>query len=386
MAQKERLRVTIVNKNYPPNPGITGESANELALWLIQKGHKVKIIHTDGQYAGGGHTTQPSGEVFSIRSVYDGKNKIIRLFASFIESYRLIKKAKTDGEGLLIIMTDPPFLILWSALLLKRRKWAYWSMDLYPEAFVAGKLVTENNFLYKFFKKVVRNNPPSYLIALGEFQLRFLQRDFQANIPSTILPCGINKSVIETYHNLPHWKKNDGKIYIGYCGNLGEAHSLEFILTVIELLNPDKYTMILSVYGSKAAAALQFAQTKPGVIITERVERYQLAFIDIHLVTLLPQWNNVCVPSKAVSAACEGGVILFCGNKENDNWHYLQQAGWIIEEGEGMEGSVRTFLSNTSHEAILEKKVLAAEISVNMHSIKKKAFESISIFAAEANK
>ncbi|MCC6287133.1 MAG: hypothetical protein IT249_04550 [Chitinophagaceae bacterium] len=383
MDEKKQISVTIVNKNYPPNPGITGESANELASWLIARGCKVKTIHTDGLYAGGSSATNSAGESITLKSIYNGKNKFIRLVASFIESYRLIKKARDSGEGLRIIMTDPPFLIFWSSLLLKNNTWAYWSMDLYPEAFVSGNLVTKKNILYKQFKRITRNNPPTYLIALGERQLNFLQAEYKSGIKSsTVLPCGINTSDFSIVMTKPDWKKDDGKIYIGYCGNLGEAHSAMFVFNVISFLDPEKFTMILSVYGSKAQQVLSIAQNKPGIIIVPRVERYQLPLIDVHMVTLLPRWDNICVPSKAVSAVCEGGTILFCGSKDNDNWYYLQNAGWFIEDSDTIEIAVKKWLSDISTDEILIKKKEAKKIAINLHQIKKEAFIQIESFAS----
>lgn len=381
MDATKQISITIVNKNYPPNPGITGESANELAMRLVARGCKVKVIHTNAVYSGGARVSEIEGERIIIKSVYNGKNKLIRLFASFIESYMLIGKARKESSGLIIVMTDPPFLLFWSALLLKKRKWAYWSMDLYPEAFVAGNLVTTDHFIFKRIKKVIQQNPPNYIIALGKYQLDYLLNDYKISIPHTILPCGISNKSVNQKLQLPFWKKKDGKIYLGYCGNLGEAHSERFLLSVIELLNPQKFVLILSVYGSKAVNVLNAAKNKDGIIIIERVERGQLALIDVHLVTLLPVWNNVCVPSKAVSAVCEEAAILFCGSEENDNWYYLQSAGWFIEESENMKPLLKQWFLEASDDMLMHKKAEAKNISRNLHEIKEKAFIDIEHFA-----
>ncbi len=384
MDQQKQHKITIVNKNYPPNRGITGESANELAVWLQDNGFQVKIIHTDGGYAGGEKYTDPAGELIPVKSIYNGKRKLIRLFASFVESYRLIRKAKQKGEGLLIIMTDPPFLILWSALLLKKKKWAYWSMDIYPEAFAAGKLISHRNVLYRLYKNIMRKSPPHYIIALGELQLAFILRTYRVAVPNTILPCGIKKNGTNTTKvtTMPYWK-NDNKIILGYCGNLGEAHSKNFLLAVLELLDANKYSLVLSVYGSKAGDVVSVAKNKPGVIITEHVQRNHLKYIDVHLVTLLPEWNHICVPSKAISAVCEGGVLLFCGNKENDNWSYLQKAAWFIEESDKMRSQIKKFLCELTNDEIQQKRIEADKLSLQMETIKQKAFACIAEFAQQ---
>ncbi len=378
---KERKLVTIVNKNYPPGPGITGESANELAGWLLQNGVTVNIVHSDGKYDGGAATTTPNGKTFLVKSLYDGKRKFIRLFSSFVEGFLLIRRAKKIGsKGLIVVMTDPPFLILWASLLLEKNKWAYWSMDLYPEAFAAGKLVSERGFLYKQFKRILRKNPPNYIIALGEFQLQHILKGYGREIKAAILPCGVSKSL--SAETEPDWKKTD-RILLGYCGNIGEAHSADFLVELINSFDDQKFSLLVSVYGAKASIVKDAAIKRQGVIVKDRLQRSELSFIDIHLVSLLPEWNNVCVPSKAVSAVCEGGTIIFCGNTENDNWRYLKDAGWLVEFSPSLSANIQQVLLGISNDVIDRKKKAAEAVSQTMHGLKEKAFWDIYTFASD---
>ncbi|MBX3242566.1 MAG: hypothetical protein KIT80_05450 [Chitinophagaceae bacterium] len=379
MDEQREPVVTIVNKNYPPGTGITGESANEMAGWLLDHGVQVNVIHSDGRYGGGGNITAPNGRTFLVKSLYDGKNKIIRLFSSFVESYFLIRKAKRiTKKGWIIVMTDPPFLIFWASVLLKKKKWAYWSMDLYPEAFIAGRLITERNFLYRFFKRKVKENPPDYMIALGVHQLNYLRKEYARKIPATILPCGVKKSGFDR-QTLPDWKSG-GKIVLGYCGNIGEAHSADFLLEIINTLDAEKFTLVLALYGSKSGVIKEAARDRKGVVIKDSVPRHELTLIDVHLVTLLPEWNNICVPSKAVSAVCEGGTIMFCGDKENDNWEYLQEAAWLVKDDADLKVNIKEVLSRISKESILEKKRSAVQVSRRLLDTKEGAFRDIHSF------
>jgi len=374
--------VTIINKNYPPNQGITGESANELATYLVSKGITVNIVHTNAVYGNAVLAKKPAGNLIQVKSIYNGKNKLVRLLASFIESYRLVKTALKKASGPIITMTDPPFLIFWSAGLIKKRKWMYWSMDLFPEAFEAAKLTNQNSVIYKRFKRSVYKNPPHYIISLGKLQLDFLRKDYGKPILGTTLPCGI-WSPNGTGTKVPVWKNDTSKIYLGYCGNLGEAHSLEFISEVIRQLDPEKYCFILSVYGSQAKKLEKFAEDYPVVKKVPTVLKEELSFIDIHLVTLKKEWNHICVPSKAVTAVCTGATILFCGTADNDNWYYLQEAGWLINGSAQLEDQVTIFIQNLTQEALNEKKKSAKAISKNLSDLKTKSFDEIAAFIFE---
>ena len=74
------MKCVIINRNYPPQKGITGHSANELAKYLLRKGLDIAVVHVDGEYAGGGQLeSKVFGEVFSVKTFYNGKNKFLRL-------------------------------------------------------------------------------------------------------------------------------------------------------------------------------------------------------------------------------------------------------------------------------------------------------------------
>lgn len=375
-----RKLVTIVNKNYPPGPGITGESANDLAGWLLQMGVMVNVVHSDGQYSGGGAAAVPNGKGFVVKSLYDGKNKLIRLFSSFIEGFLLVKRARKVGAGgLIIVMTDPPFLILWASILLKRNKWAYWSMDLYPDAFAAGKLVSKENYLYRLFESVVKKVPPNYIIALGTHQLQYILKGYKKEIEATILPCGVSHVVSE--QEVPDWRLTE-KIILGYCGNIGEAHSADFVVSLINSFDDEKFCLVVSVYGAKAEEVKKAALDRPGVTVKDRIPRSQLSYIDVHLVTLLPEWNNICVPSKAVSAVCEGGAIVFCGDMQNDNWEYLHDAGWLVQYNLNLKENIKNTLDQISKRSIAEKKKSAELIAKSLQGAKNKAYEDIYSFVS----
>ncbi|MDB4766601.1 hypothetical protein OAG71_02815, partial [bacterium] len=150
----QNFRITIVNRNYPPRTGVTGESACRLAEYLeTNHGAVVTVVSSRSNYEGGGSPLEPTGEVRLIKSWYDGKNKLLRLFSSFFESYYLVKAARSAKPDRVIVMTDPPFLQFWAANLLAGKcPWTLWSMDIFPDAFVASDLVTSRNPFYRLLK------------------------------------------------------------------------------------------------------------------------------------------------------------------------------------------------------------------------------------------
>ncbi|WP_407426679.1 hypothetical protein [Arcticibacter sp.] len=377
MKQDRGIIVNILNRNYPPCPGITGESAAELAAYLVGRGLLVNIITVDGEYQGGGGEVKSSGNVYRIKTFYNGKSKAMRLLSNLYEGFSMVWKSRSFSPDVTICMTDPPLLNMWAAILLRKRKWILWAMDLYPEAFAAAGLVSKGNVFYKLIDKIVLSNKPSHIISLGPYQNDYLHQKYGRDIASTILPCGVYNAADQNHVDFPSWAKDRDKIYLGYCGNLGEAHSLEFLMSVIDCLDPTRFRLILALYGAGGAKLAAYAEGKQGVEMVSSVKRGELKYIDIHLASLKNEWVNVCVPSKTVSSVCSHATFIYCGSAESDNWELLKGAGWLIPVMDDVKRSAQEVLTRISKQDIVEKKGLASELAKVLLCKKEAAFKSI---------
>lgn len=380
-----KQKAIIINRHYPPNPGITGESAWDLAKYIIEK-HQVEvhIVNIEGNDDGGGAMRTPIGNLHTLRSFYEGKNKLLKQIASFLDGFLMIREAKNiDAYATIIAMTSPPLLPFWASMMLRNRRWALWSMDLFPEAFVAIGMISEKNFFYRWFLKKTYQNAPQKLIALGQKQAIFIEEKYQTNLNKTILPCGV--IFHQTYETeLPVWKKvNDEKIIFGYCGNLNDAHNEDFLIEFIKALNLAKHHLILALYGKKAEKILSFAKNYNGITILPNVPRSQLNFIDVHLVSLLTKYTHLMIPSKAVSAIAAGGTMLFCGSKESDNWDMLQEAAWLINEQESLGVQINNYLENLTQKEVFEKKQAAQKLNIKLQQMVLDGYEEITNFITE---
>lgn len=376
-------KITIVNRHYPPNVNITGENAWDLANYLIEQ-HQIDIaiVHISRSYEGGGNKRTPVGKIFSVKTIYEGNNKILRYLSSILDGYNLIRKAAKLEHGPIIVMTSPPLLPMWASRILgkKNTEWILWSMDLFPEGFAASNEISETNFLYKYALNQTYRNAPDKIIALGPQQKKVLDKKYNKEIEHVILPCGVflDQNKMET---IPSWKIHSDKIYLGYIGNCGNAHSVDFIKAVIDEVDPEKFHMILAVYGIKAEQLKMYANGKPGITIMQSVPRNELHHVDVHLVTLVNSWTHVAVPSKAVSSVCSGASILFCGNKESDNWVLLHDAGWLVEDNEQLKSTVHKVLFSLTLDEIRTKKDKARQISKDLNTLVKQSYDTIASWA-----
>ena len=372
------MKCVIINRNYPPQKGITGHSANELANYLLTKGLDIDIVHVDGKYAGGGQLeSKVFGKVFTVKTMYNGKNKFLRFLTFLIEGRALLKKTISLKPDVIIAMTDPPLLNYWAALYSKKYNipWIYWTMDLFPEAFAAAGLIRKKNFLYKYFKKKLLNITPKFLICLGPRQANYINENLIKKAKAIILPCGISNS-IKNFESLD--LDFGGKISLCYAGNLGDAHDETFLRHVIDSIDPRRHVLVLALYGVKAKKFIDYAENKEGIILLDSIKRENMHSIDIHLVSLKSKWEHIAVPSKAITAVSEGSTILFncsaSSAKENDNWILLKESGWRINSD---PDEIYAFMKNITHNEIIKKREKAKIISLKLQKLKNKAFLDI---------
>ncbi len=377
-------KVIIVNKFGPVSNAITGQSAKELADFLSDKNIEITFICLRAGYKNAINAGSHNGgncRIKELKTFYHGDSALLRMFNSLIDGLRMWIASLTRKCDAIIVMTDPPLLFFWFQLFrsFSKRKLLYWTMDLYPEAFVAGKFTKSSNVLYRFLHRIVYKRPPDLMIALGEKQLEYLNASFKRAIPNVIIPCGL----VET-KNLPlsdYNKNNNKKITFGYGGNIGEAHDAEFLISLIRQLDPEKHEMVISLYGSKADHVKQHIRDSKAVKFRDFLSTSDIAAIDINVATLLPQWHHICVPSKAVTAICCGSSLLLNATREADNWNMFKDGSWLIESGKDYTVEIRRYLSKISREAIDIKKSKTRDLAEIQLNKKKEAFNSVASMA-----
>jgi hypothetical protein len=267
-----------------------------------------------------------------------------------------------------------PFWAGW--LLGKKRPRAFWALDLFPEAFMAKGIISKKNFIYKWIIKKTYAVKPELIIALGPNQAKYIAENCynRNDIKTLLLPCGFFEDKAPEIK--PEWYEED-KIILGHCGNIHDAHNPDFVTAMIDSIDPKKHKLILALYGDKSPAVIEYAKNKPGVYLIKSVPRNELTFIDVHMVSLLPQFTHYAVPSKAVSAITMGRTILFCGSKESDSWELFKETGWFIEDNANMSDAVKDFCIKIDKPDIANKQSNTKRVSNQLRSMVKETYDFI---------
>jgi len=351
-----------VNRNFPPDHGATGFYAQKLTDYLLSTGlFDIHVVSISDRQNSANHT--------NVRGLYSSKVKWKRMFSTFYESWKLIHKALKSRADIYLILTDPPFLNFWASKLLKQQTWVLWTMDLYPDAFLANNLISKNNYFYSYYVKVLRLNPPAHFIALGENQAKYLIEEVYSDAPFHVSPVGLQELKEEaSYMDDPSEKT---LIVFGYVGSIGEAHDELLIIECIKQLDPEKHRLILSCYGSKAKKLKKAVENLTFVQVAAPNQKIDLSEIDVHIVSLSEKWTHICVPSKALSAIEAKGTVLFFGRGDSDTWQYVKGAGWLVSNHE----ELNEFIKIISPREVSEKRKKAYICHESLAMKKERSFQ-----------
>ena len=318
--------------------------------------------------------------VHKVKSLQAGANSRIRkLLFGLIEGSKLIKKARSLGIDHIICLTNPPLIAAWAVNLLKKKKLIYWSFDLFPDAFAADGLIQKKSFLYRLIDKWTYQSSPYAILALGNEQFNYLTGKFNnQEIRQYLLPCGIHNEPQSTSH--PAWY-DEKRINIAYVGNIGKAHSPEFLMNFITAVEKqDHINFFMTIYGFHADRIREYVSEKniQNIQFVSSVSQGDMAFIDIHLVSLNETWTHISVPSKAVTAVCGGSALWFNGSEESDIWQMFKESSFY--SGSDVD-SIGQTLKSVTVESVSEKRKHSERKSAELLKMKsdtiKKLLESL---------
>lgn len=314
--------IGIVTRFPPESRAITAADAAAFAGALAARagGHRVRFFCASGAYDGA-HAkagTHHGFEVVRLEAGDPPKTGLRRLLDSLALGARLAWAARECD--VVVAQTDPPLLGLWVGALARIRgiPWVDWTMDLYPDAFVAAGLAAESSLPIRVLRRLERGLRPAATIALGEGQARYLRSIGRAGAEVVLLPCGVPAE--ERAAPSPQDAGAAPRTLRGtYAGNIGQAHDVERVVAAVRGLVDAGAHVVVAPSGAKADALRAAVTGIERVELRQGLTHDELAAIDFHIVSLAASWTHVCVPSKGVTAASLGGHVLFLGDGDSDS-------------------------------------------------------------------
>ncbi|MPR35412.1 hypothetical protein [Salmonirosea aquatica] len=377
------MQVVLISKYFVPDRSVDAVSVSHLISALIARDPHIEIhiVTTNHNYKNEPEKVKAATsletlfKVHRVNSLYGGNNKYLLLIGAVTDGLRLVLKARRLQIPNVISLTNPPLITFWCAMLLRRRNWLYWTFDLYPDALKASHILSGKSLFYRLIESFVYNAPPSTLISLGKKQYAYLTDKYEKEVPWICLPCGILPENSQTNKEPPDWFVQ-GKYYVGYLGNIGKAHSKDFIIEFVKNFPAlEGYTLVLAVYGEHRLEIENFVKKSnfDNVVLVGKVERQHLHLIDIHLVSLLEEWTHISVPSKAVSAVCVGSALIFYGSRHSDTWDMFKECSFFVDR----TTDLASLLSSILPREVEEKKSKARKIAMHLIHQQESAYDQI---------
>jgi colanic acid biosynthesis glycosyl transferase WcaI len=334
----KKPKLIFINRYYFPDSSATALLLTHLAEKLVEQYFCVCII-TSRQLYERADAKLPPNEIINgveIRRVWStrfGRTNLIGRAFDYISFYiacffYLLIKAKQ--KDIIIANTDPPMVSVVAAAItkIKRNTLINWLQDVFPE--IAYELAHKPTTSFSYYiLKHIRNwslRAASKNVALGQLMSDRVNTYTKQPEKTQIIP---NWVISKQSGNIPHDKNFlrsewnlEGKLAVGYSGNLGRAHDyLTFFQSALSL--KESRDIIFLFIGGGAGmrdlkkivndARLENVIFKP-YQPTEHLH-LSLAAIDIHLASLDPNLEGLIVPSKLYGILAAARPILFVGDK-----------------------------------------------------------------------
>lgn len=355
------MHVAILNQTFHPDVAATGQLMWDVARHLEKSGERVSVI-TSRSFYGTDRRHEKAFERFGAVDVHRvggtalGKRSIATRLADFASFYvsaawRLQHLPHID---VILVLTSPP-LVASLAMLQKQFSAGkvgvvYHVMDLYPDAAVAMELFKTGSPLHAVLKRITARTlqTSDAIIALGRDMREHLLQHYPVK-PEKIFVVtpwadGAALSPIDKAANpLARRLQLEQTFNVVYSGNLGAAHDVPTLISAIDHFRGDDGIRFLFIGGGSRTDALRRVarQREWSHVVflpfTPREELNQsLNLADVHLVSQLPQFTGLVVPSKLFGILAVGRPSIMIGPKAAECSRIIEEnaAGFVVPNGD----------------------------------------------------
>lgn len=367
------MRVLLINQVFYPDVAATAQHAHDLAQHLVANGHEVHVIASRSIYGQKGSALPARETVDGIqihrvgRSIF-GKAGILARVADFALFYALaaIKAFTLKRSDVVVTFTTPPFIALlgYALKVLRRSKFVYWVMDLYPDLPVACGVMKEGAISTRFFERINRFclKRADRVVVLGRCMLERVRAKSVDKGQVQHIGVWSDASEIEPVPRAdnPYTKEWDlgDRFVVMYSGNFGLGHDVDTFLNAASLLQDDDRIRFLFVGGGKKKVTVDEYVSKHQLsnCITAPYQPREnlgasLSSADVHLATLLEGVEGIMVPCKLFGIMAAAKPAIFIGNPSSELSRVLDeyQAGFTVRQGDadGLAALIRELASDT---------------------------------------
>ncbi len=345
------MKIIFVNRFFHPDLAPTGLFAADVAFDLAAAGREVHVVTSRIAYDGSGpgyaaRETVRGVQVHRVWTTRFGRGSLAGRacdYASFYLSAGWRLWRLLVAGDVVVAMTDPPLVSVVAALAARLRgaRLVNWLQDIFPETATHSGL------------RLLGGPVGALARSLRDWSVRRASCNVVLGARMAIelarLVPGARVRVV------PNWADGvalrpmapgasalrgewgfEGKFVVGYAGNLGRVHDCETLLAAARLLEEEHGVMF-----SFTGGGFHFPRLRAAGLANVSVRGYvaggrlgeSLAACDVHLVTLLPAFEGLIVPSKFYAAAAAGRAVIFIGDPDGEIAR--GRGAWLRRDGAG---------------------------------------------------
>lgn len=296
------------------------------------------------EYTGAAFRPGPAGLTLVDGPAYDRRG-VARRVASWLRF--LLGAAwllfRTPGRPLLLVTTNPPFLLHLAWLMGKLRRWPYALLvwDLYPDHVVQVGMARRGNVVIRLWRALNRRafRDARVVITLGDSMVRAVRAQLGSDTARVVVIPGwadvaelrpISKA--ENAFARAHGQVE--KLTVMYSGNLGATHGVEIIARLAELLRHEPRIHFMVVGSGLGRAAIESQARELGLpnltfLDFQPAASFPLsqAAADVALVLQAPGTEHLSVPSKTYSCMAAGSALLALTARGSDLARVVEETG-----------------------------------------------------------
>lgn len=352
------MRVLLINQVFSPDVAATAQHAHDLARHLVRHGHEVHVIAGRALYGQKG-AQLPKNEVIDGIHVHRvgaslfGKASIALRIVDFGLMYvaMAFKALTVPRPDVVVCFTTPPFIALLGLAirLVRRSKFVYWVMDLYPDAPVACGVMKETSLVTRFFEWLNRLSlrRADRVVVLG----RCMEERIRAKgvLGDHVVHIGVwspEEPTAEIRHEDNPYRKEWGlgdRFVVMYSGNFGLGHDVQTMCEAAARLDGDDGWRFVFVGGGKKKAEVEAFVKDRGLkntVLAPYQPREKLAYslscANVHLATLMEGCEGIMVPCKLFGSMGVGRPTVFIGHPASELARVLieHECGLVVRQGD----------------------------------------------------
>lgn len=291
-----------------------------------------------------------------------------------------IFRPKPTGGFVDILTTNPWYLPLPLMAVDKIRgvKTRLFLLDLYPEALIAGGLISESGLAARVLRRVttLTLRLADKVVFLGENLQRYAVQRYPGITSSAVVCLGPSEELRLATSTL----KSSDSVSVVYSGNIGPLHDSETVRGALQLLVESGESQLPTVFlVARGANAARLAPAELANFITRHDPLQSnewsevMSHCDVSIVTLERGAERISFPSKIWSAISAGHAIVAIADSESDLVRLVTRhnLGWSFRNGDasGVAALLRSLSQRTAELTIKQTnsvaysaKFLSAEI------------------------